>query len=101
MRAEAVSAFEYNSCEQNQDSDAAVADSGLPASDPDVVHLETVEVGAPRFGRELERAIESYRMHLPLNTQVMGTGVIQKDYGKLRVSRMSVLYVPVQLKFSW
>ena len=99
LRAEAVSVFTYNASERRSQKDevgALVSDSP-----PEVVPLETMEVSAPRFGRGLEAAMERYRMHLPQNSQTLGTGVVQKDYGKFRVSKMSVLYVPIQLRFSW
>jgi len=37
----------------------------------------------------------------PQNHSKFGTGVHEKDIGKVRISAVTVLYVPIFVKLSW
>jgi hypothetical protein len=69
--------------------------------DADVVVLSKLEVTASAYERHLPAAMAAYRDPRPRNTTRFGTGVRQKDFGKVRASVTTILYVPVFFGLSW
>lgn len=72
-------------------------------TDPEIVVLPQYDVSAQsaRMERNLARAIERSRGSGPINESRFGTGVHERDLGKVRAGATTILFVPVHLKFSW
>lgn len=72
-------------------------------NDSDVIVLPQLDVHSlsPRTERSLDRAVERSQMFAPVDTTRVGTGVRERDFGKVRATARTILYVPVALKFSW
>ena len=71
------------------------------ALDPEVVLMPKVEVTSRRFDRDLPAAIANWRPTGPQNHTKFGTGIRQKDFGKVRASVMTIFYIPVGVGLSW
>ncbi len=69
--------------------------------DSDVVVLPKVEVTSRRFDRDLPAAIANWRPTGPQNHTKFGTGIRQKDFGKVRASVMTIFYIQVGVGLSW
>jgi hypothetical protein len=70
-------------------------------TDPDLVIMPQLEVRARPYDQGLPAAIANWRDPRPRNDTKFGTGVREKDFGKVRASVVTILYVPVLLNFSW
>jgi hypothetical protein len=52
--------------------------------------------------RELEKSMKSPRPPKgPQNTRRLGTGIRQRDFGKVRLSTVTVFYLPIFIGASW
>src|SRR4051812_45566787 len=69
--------------------------------DAEVVVMSQIEVTERVRERDLTAAIASWRDPGPRNDSRFGTGVHQKDLGKVRASVVTILYVPVFFGLSW
>ena len=69
--------------------------------DPDVVVMAKFETTSRAYERGLPAAIANWRDPKPQNNSRFGTGLHQKDFGKVRASMVTVLYVPILVGFSW
>jgi hypothetical protein len=69
-------------------------------ADPDVIQMKEMRV-SPLVDRDLAADIKKTR---PLKAQShakFGTGVYEKDFGKVRAAAVTILYVPVVVGISW
>jgi hypothetical protein len=91
-------------------SDASIATTHKPAQDTilrpsdesDAVILERITVVDTYDFRELEKAVNSpHPPKGPQNTRKFGTGIRQRDFGKVRLSTVSVFYIPIFIGASW
>jgi hypothetical protein len=71
------------------------------AAEPDVVVMAKFEVAARAYERGLPAAIANWRDPKPQNDSRFGTGIHQKDFGKVRASVVTILYVPIVFGISW
>lgn len=69
--------------------------------DPDLLYLPKLEVKGPRVDRGFAEAIATARPTGPQNISKWGTGIHQKDFGKLRLSVVTVLFIPINAGISW
>lgn len=70
-------------------------------ADPDVLLMPKFEVFADEFDRGLHEAILNYRDPRPINNTRFGTGLRQKDFGKVRAGVVTIFYIPVMFGLSW
>lgn len=68
---------------------------------PEVVMLPEFEVNSTAIDLDLARAIENSRPVRESGPRKLGTGVVQKDFGKTRIGAVTVLYIPIFIGFSW
>jgi hypothetical protein len=68
---------------------------------PDVLLMPKFEVFADEVDRGLHQAILNYRDPRPINNTRFGTGLRQKDFGKVRAGMVTIFYIPVMIGFSW
>jgi hypothetical protein len=71
------------------------------SSDPNTIVLDKYNVRSRAFERDLPIAIQRWRPSGPQNKTKFGTGIRQKDFGKVRASMVTILYIPVLIGFSW
>jgi hypothetical protein len=69
--------------------------------DPEVVVLPKFEVRSRALDRDLPAAIANYKSTAPQNHSKLGTGIHEKDFGKVRLSCVTVLYIPIQVGIGW
>lgn len=70
-------------------------------TDPELVVLPSFEVRSRPLARGLEEAIAKSRPVEPRKPRKLGTGVITKDFGQVRVGVMTVFWVPFQVGLTW
>jgi hypothetical protein len=70
-----------------------------PPVDPDVVVLEPLTVTERFDAKRFELAMQ--RARVPATRRRWGTGLVTRDFGKVRVGVCSILYVPVMIGLSW
>ncbi|MGC4074333.1 MAG: hypothetical protein QM760_17835 [Nibricoccus sp.] len=70
-------------------------------NDPDTVYLPKFEVEDRPLPRGLAEAVEKSRFAGPQNNTQLGTGIREKDFGKVRASVVTVLYIPIFAGLSW
>lgn len=104
VRRAILAGFSYNPSAREkppeQSSPALVQAQPTPA-DPDVVVMAKFEVAARPYERGLPTAIANWRDPGPQNNTRFGTGTRQKDFGKVRASVVTILYIPIAVGFSW
>jgi hypothetical protein len=69
--------------------------------DSDIIVLPKYEVRSRPLPRGLTEAIAKSRSFEPQNHSKFGTGIHEKDFGKVRFSAVTVLYIPVLVGLSW
>jgi hypothetical protein len=102
IRKAIVERFPYNSqakalsvARSNQDP------TTVTTVDPEIVILPPFEVRSRLLDRNLTAAIENWRPPSPQNHSRFGTGIHEKDIGKVRAGVVTVLYIPILVGFSW
>jgi len=70
-------------------------------SDPEIVVLPIFETTSRRVPRGLDEAIAKSRSLGPTNESKFGTGVHEKDFGKVRAFAYTILYIPICFGLSW
>lgn len=70
-------------------------------ADSDVVMLPKMAVNERPLPRDLGADIARWRGTLPQNHTRFGTGIHQKDLGKVRVSVMTLFYIPIMVGARW
>lgn len=70
-------------------------------SDSELMVLPKFEVRSPRLPEGLAEAITRSRPDGPQNDSKLGTGIHEKDFGKVRAFVATVLYIPISIGFSW
>ena len=94
--------FPYDPDARRKVSEASGDDPSAQATlDPAVVILPKVEVSSRVLDRRLPEAIANRRPPGPQNHSRFGTGIHEKDFGKVRASVVTILYVPVLIGISW
>lgn len=103
MREAVLQTFPYDPSlrKESVDPEAGPEAPTKAQSDPDLVVLDTYEVRSRAFDRGLPEAIRRYHPPGPQNRTKFGTGIRQKDFGKVRASMVTILYIPVLVGFSW
>ncbi|HEX2851820.1 MAG TPA: hypothetical protein VHO24_01185 [Opitutaceae bacterium] len=104
VRQAIVGSFSYNPSarEKAPEQSSPVLVSAQPvAVDPDVVVMAKLEVTSRAYERGLPSAIANWRDPSPQNNSRFGTGLHQKDFGKVRASMVTILYVPILVGISW
>jgi hypothetical protein len=86
---------------ENTSSVLAAEPSPQASSDPSIIVLDKYNVRSRAFERDLPIAIQRWRPSGPQNKTKFGTGIRQKDFGKVRASMVTILYIPVMIGFSW
>ena len=76
-------------------------DDALSDTDSDVVMLPKMAVNERPLPRELGADIARWHSQAPQNHTRLGTGIHQKDFGKVRVSVPTLLYIPIGIGVSW
>jgi hypothetical protein len=82
---------------ESSDSDTAMGDS----ADSAVVTLPKITVNERPLPRDLGADIARWRSQAPQNHSRFGTGVHEKDFGKVRVSVMTLFYIPIGAGVRW
>lgn len=72
-----------------------------PADAPEAVALPTFEVEARALDRGLVTAMANARSPEPQKRGKFGTGVQEKDFGKVRAFTVTVLYIPIFVGVRW
>jgi len=65
------------------------------------VVMSKMEVTVSAYERNLPAAMANWRDPRPRNDSRFGTGMHQKDFGKMRASVVTILYVPIFFGLSW
>jgi hypothetical protein len=102
VRQAVLDSFKYNPVAQAPSLDQPVP-SLAPAveSDTEIVVMPKFEVRTRPLARGLEEAMAKARPVEPQNHSTLGTGVHEKDFGKVRAFAVTVLYVPILFGLSW
>lgn len=69
--------------------------------DPEIIVLPKYMVESRPLPRGLVEAVAASRSLEPQNQSRLGTGIHEKDFGKVRAYAVTVLYVPILVGFSW
>lgn len=94
--------FPYRPVEQSERLEQPVSVSApMVDAGPDVVVLPVLEVLDRLPARGLAEAVAKSRPSEAQSESRLGTGFHEKDFGKVRAKVVTVLYVPIQLGFSW
>jgi hypothetical protein len=95
--------FPYDPAAPKENTGSALAGEPSPQanSDPNIIVLDNYNVRSRAFERDLPLAIQRWRPSGPQNKTKFGTGIRQKDFGKVRASMVTILYIPVLVGFSW
>ncbi|MEO7414585.1 MAG: hypothetical protein ABIZ81_14645 [Opitutaceae bacterium] len=104
VRAAVLEGFSYGSSvlEKRREQSSPVLVLAQPEpNDSDVVVMANFEVAARVYERGLPAAIANWRDPSPQNDGRFGTGMHQKDFGKVRASVVTILYVPILFGISW
>ncbi|MEO6567294.1 MAG: hypothetical protein ABIO94_00915 [Opitutaceae bacterium] len=105
VRTTILEAFPYNPsarAEPRPEHTSPILLRSQPAPvDPEVVVMANFEVSARAYERGLPEAIANWRDPRPRNDAKFGTGTHQKDFGKVRASMVTILYVPIFFGLSW
>ncbi|HEY0944529.1 MAG TPA: hypothetical protein VGD81_04650 [Opitutaceae bacterium] len=97
-----VESFPYNSNFRAENPETESPQPTQPSDvDSEVVTLPEVEVRTHTFDRQLAAALENSQPLAPRNHTVLGTGIREKDFGKVRGHVATVFYVPVRFGISW
>lgn len=73
-----------------------------PTAESDAVILERITVVDTSEFRELEKTMRSPRPPRgPQNTRKFGTGIRERDLGKVRLSTVTIFYIPIFIGASW
>ncbi len=98
-----LASFKYDEAPQHPelpDLKPQVAELSL-THDTEVIVLETFVVNDRYWNRKLYRDIEKSLEGMESTKRKLGTGISRKDIGKMRVEAVTILYVPIQVGFSW
>jgi hypothetical protein len=102
MRRAIFEGFRYNPEIRAQYLEQAVPDQEPSVNnDPDIIYLAKFEVRDRPLPRGLGDAILKARQTEPKNHSRFGTGIHEKDFGKVRASAVTLFYVPVFVGLSW
>lgn len=71
------------------------------SEDDSLVVMDKMKVSAKFWDRDLDADIHKTVSLKPINSSKFGTGLHQKDFGKVRGSVVTVLYVPIMIGISW
>ena len=94
--------FDPESPAKNQEKPVPDPDLAQPVeSDPELIVLPKFEIRSRPLPRGLAEAIATSRPLEPQNHSRFGTGIHEKDFGKVRAYAVTVLYVPICLGLSW
>lgn len=95
--------FPYDPSVRAKSAPVAAADAASPGTNgSDVVVLPKVEVTSRPLANGLAEAIANQRPATrPQNHSRFGTGIHEKDFGKVRASAVTIFYIPVLVGFSW
>jgi hypothetical protein len=88
---------------------ASPSNQEQPASDPtprvesdsETIVLPKYDVRSRPLPRGLNEAVAKSRPMGPQNHTKFGTGIQEKDFGKVRLSAITVLYIPIGVGLSW
>ena len=69
--------------------------------EPEIIVLPKFEVKSRPLPRGLVEAVAASRPLEPQNQSKLGTGVHEKDFGKVRAYAVTVLYVPIMFGLRW
>jgi hypothetical protein len=101
LRKAALAGFTYD----NGSVQAPVApesSKSIPSSpDPDAVVMDKVEVTSRYLDKDLDSAITRFGQSGPRSSQKLGTGVVEKNFGRARMSAATMFYVPINIGLSW
>jgi len=70
-------------------------------NDSEIIVLPKYDVRSGPLPRGLTEAIAKARPLGPQNHSKLGTGIHEKDFGKVRFSAVTVLYIPIFVGLSW
>lgn len=70
------------------------------ASDPNTIVMEKVTVEGSPFYRRLHADIKNASQLKAQSAPRLGTGMYQRDFGKIRASALTIFYVPVLVDIS-
>lgn len=84
-----------------QQNPPSASGASVPAGDSDVVAMDPLRVTTTFWDKDLAADIRKTRPLKAKSEAKLGTGVYQKDFGKVRASAVTILYVPVMVGFSW
>ena len=102
LRSALHASFPYDPGARAKSPEASAADQAPQgALDPEIVLMPKVEVTSRVLDRGLTAAIANWRPTGPQNHSKFGTGIHQKDFGKVRASVITILYIPVGFGLSW
>lgn len=103
LRETLVKDFPFRAPTKPAATQAAPTEADAASADPEVVVLPQLDVHGvhPRIERAEARAIERSVTLAPADTVTLGTGLRERDIGKVRIGTTRILYVPVHLKISW
>lgn len=95
--------FKFDDAPKPPDSEEPIEEKSPSADEvpPDTVVMERFEIKERKIEWDLAADIKKTRPLGPQSKSKWGTGVHQKDFGKTRVSVVTILYVPIQINASW
>lgn len=93
--------FSFNDDRDRPASDTPAGASSNVALDSNIVVMEKFHVTARIADRELAADIAKTHPLTAKSDAKFGTGEYQKDFGKIRASAITILYVPIRLNASW
>jgi hypothetical protein len=97
-----LNSFQYRLVAKTNDQEQPTPDVAPAVGiDSDIIVLPKYEVRSRPLPRGLTEAIARSRSLGPQNQSKFGTGIHEKDFGKIRVSAITVLYIPVLVGLSW
>jgi hypothetical protein len=67
----------------------------------EVVMLPKLTVNERPLPRDLGQDIARWRSKAPQNHSRFGTGIHEKDFGKVRASVSTIFYIPVSFGIRW
>ncbi len=102
LRSALHESFPYDpSARTKRPEQSSVDQAAQGTDDSEIVVLPDVEVTSRVLDRGLTAAIANQKPTGPQNHSKFGTGIHEKDFGKVRASVITILYIPVGFGLSW
>lgn len=101
MRHQALAGFSFDEQAKPEATQELAREEPTEFRDPNVVPMEAVQITTSALDRDLAADVKKTRSPHAESHRKLGTGVVEKDFGKVRMAAVTIFYVPILVGFSW